>query len=82
MMWGYGDGWGAWGWLWMVMGSLFMLSFWVGIVLLIIWGIRALTRGEARPPRGEPTALDIARMRYARGEITREQFEQLKRDLS
>ncbi|MEK7280844.1 MAG: SHOCT domain-containing protein [Chloroflexota bacterium] len=26
--------------------------------------------------------MDIAKARYARGEITKEQFEQLKRDLS
>jgi uncharacterized membrane protein len=30
----------------------------------------------------EPDALEIAKRRYARGEITKEQFEQLKKDLS
>jgi len=28
------------------------------------------------------TPLDVARMRYAKGDITREQFEQIKKDLS
>ncbi len=30
----------------------------------------------------EQTPLDILKMRYARGEITREQFEEMKRDLA
>jgi len=49
--------------------------------------VQSLGRGEggqtqhggATPPR--PTALDIAKERYARGEISRDEFEQMKRDL-
>jgi putative membrane protein len=72
------DGWGM-GW-WMLFGGLWMLIFWGGIIFLIIWGIRKLTeRSESSTPK---QALDIARERYARGEITREQFEQIKKDLT
>lgn len=53
--------------------------FWIVIIGLIVWGVVAFNR------RGESTAkrssLEIARERYARGEIAREQFEQLKKDL-
>ncbi len=38
------------------------------------------SHGTADPEVDSP--LDIARRRYARGEITREEFEQLQRDLS
>lgn len=31
--------------------------------------------------QGAESALDIARKRYARGEITREQFDDIRRDL-
>ncbi len=53
----------------------------VGVGLLI-W---VLARGGSRQApastaTGE-TALDILKARYARGEITQEQFEQLKRDI-
>jgi len=37
--------------------------------------------GEPPGPPGE-SALDILKRRYARGEITREQFEQMRRDVA
>lgn len=37
--------------------------------------------GRAGENRGSETALEILRKRYARGEITREEFEQLRDDL-
>ena len=44
-----------------------------------------LSRNSARTtgrPASGVNALDIAKERYARGEITKEQFDQIKRDLS
>ncbi len=77
MPWGWSTGMG---W-WMLFGVLWMLVFWGGIIALIVWGVRKL--GGRSSGNGERrSALDIARERYARGEITKEQFEQLKRDLS
>ena len=75
MMWQWNAGMG---W-WMVFGGIMMIVFWGAIIWLIVWGIRKATEGNRR---GEKGPLDIARERYARGEITREQFEQIKRDLS
>ena len=65
------------GW-WMLLGGLSMLVFWGGIIALIIWGVNKLT-GRSSPTTRQP--LDIAKERYARGEITREQLEQIKKDL-
>ncbi len=65
------------GW-WMIFGVLFMILFWGGIIALIVWGIKRLS-GHGNG--GNPTPLEIAKLRYARGEITKEQFEQIKRDL-
>ncbi len=70
--WDTGMGW------WMLFGGVIMLVFWGAIIWLVVWGIKKLTE---RDTRGGKSALDIARERYARGEITKEQFEQLKRDL-
>jgi putative membrane protein len=73
-MWGM---WGGWG----IGMMLMMLVFWgvvmVGIVLLIRW---LVTQG--REPRATDSALDILRQRYARGDISKEEFEAKKRDLA
>ena len=60
----------------------FGLIFWGGFIALIIWGVTRLTRQGTSTGGTKQSPLDIARERYARGEITREQFEQLKKDLS
>ena len=67
------------GW-WMVFGGLWMFIFWGGLIALIVWGIAKLTgRGVSSTRRD---ALDVARERYAKGEISKEEFDQMKRDLS
>jgi len=82
-MWHMGDGMG---W-WMLWGGLMMVLFWGSIIALIVWGVQAATRrdtGQTQPPQsGAPrsTPLEIAAGRYARGDISREEFEQIKKDL-
>ena len=66
---------GGWG---MLFGGLFMVVFWGGFIALIIWGINKLTK---RDTYNTHSPMEIAKERYARGEITREQFEQIKKDL-
>jgi putative membrane protein len=59
------------------MGLVFIAA--VGLIVYLV------VRGETKKKQGAgdaETPLDIAKKRYARGEITREQFEQLKKDLS
>ena len=79
MMTGFGMGWG-------LVGLAMMVLFWGGLVVLAVLLVRALfPRGQQLPsgPGGrEPMAREILDQRYARGEITREQFDQMKRDLS
>ena len=66
------------GW-WMVFGGVWMVIFWGGLIALTVWGITKLNRQSDSPPKHDP--LDIARERYARGEISKKEFEQLKKDL-
>lgn len=69
------DGWGGGGW-WGLLSFVFMALVIGGTALLVIWGVR-----QTGPQSGGNTPLDILKSRYARGEITREQFEQMRRDL-
>ena len=66
------------GWWWLF-GGAWMFIFWGGLIALIVWGITRLTRRSDTTIRHTP--LDIAKERYARGEITKEQFEQIKSNL-
>ncbi|AEB12857.1 SHOCT domain-containing protein [Marinithermus hydrothermalis] len=64
-------------------GGLGMILFWGLLILGIVWIVQTLAQ---RPPasgsqRESDQALEILRERYARGEITREEFERLKQDL-
>jgi putative membrane protein len=82
-MWHIGDGMG---W-WMIWGVLMMALFWGGLIALVLWAVQSVARrdqGQVEPPvagRASPTPLDIVRERYARGEISREEFETMKADL-
>ena len=77
MMW---NGFEGMGWGWIGLGMIHMFLFWVLVILGIVVLVQALSGG----PRTEGErlgAMEILKARYAKGEITREQFEQMKRDI-
>ena len=67
---------GNWWWVWIM---------WIGgflVLVLVILAIAYVFRNErSGARRSQETPLDILKTRYAKGEITREQFEQSKKDL-
>ena len=76
-MMGYGWGWG--GGFWMLGGLLLM----IGVIVLVVWAVTNLSRpGHAttRDP-SRPTPNEILRERFARGEISEQDFEQAKKVL-
>ena len=67
-------------------GLLFMLLFWGGLITLAAWLISALFPRDGRrllsSPDQELSAREILDSRYARGEITREQYELIRQGLA
>ena len=67
---------GGWGW---GLGWLGMILVWALLVAVAVLVVRALWGGEARPR--EDSALEILKRRYARGDISKEEFEEKRRSL-
>ena len=61
-----------------------MLVLLLVIVGLVVWGVMTLVKHSASASKstGEQDALDIAKRRYARGDISKEQFDEIKKDIS
>jgi putative membrane protein len=71
-----GDGFG------MGFGGGFMWLFWILLIVVIVWAVKAAIGGSSNsPPEKQKSAMDILRERYAKGEIDKEEFEQKRRDL-
>jgi uncharacterized membrane protein len=65
---------------WLLSGWVWFVVFWGGVAFVAVWAARTFARQDGLERR--PSPLDIAKERYASGEIAREEFELLKKDLS
>ena len=79
MMGGLGMGFG-------VFGLLLMILLWVGLIALAVWLVRAFFPSINLPPappgdRGQG-ARDILIRRFARGEISREEYYMMRETIS
>jgi putative membrane protein len=85
MGWDWGFGWGG-----MLFGGLMMIVFWGGLTAIIVLAIRAFTGNRNRsdyfnntstPDSPRETPLEMLQARYARGEISKEEYETIRQDL-
>ena len=86
MGWDWGFGWGG-----MLFGGLMMIVFWGGLIALIVLAIRGFTGNSNRSDynlnssnstnRTRETPLEMLQARYARGEISKEEYEVVRQDL-
>lgn len=89
LIWGwYTGGWGmmgpgmmgGFGWMWL------MPVFSIVLLGLIIWAIvasvRSLSESRGKDASKTDSALEVLKKRYARGEISKEEYEEKKKDLA
>lgn len=63
-----------------VFGPIWMLLFWGGLIILAIWLIGLLFPSAKNQSNDSSTPLEaqeILKARYARGELTREQYQEM-----
>ena len=70
MNWG---NWGGYGWG-MGFGWIFMILFWALVIICIVYIVQAISRRSGQPGP-EETPFDIKKKRYAKGDISKEEFE-------
>ncbi|MBL1215211.1 MAG: SHOCT domain-containing protein [Ignavibacteriae bacterium] len=64
-------------------GMWFGWVFWIGIIVLVGYLVVRLTNQKSNNQtiQSNETPLDVLKKRYARGEISKEEFESTKKDL-
>ena len=76
---------GGWGYHMGFFSFILMFLFWIAVIVAILFLIRWLvvsTRNcKDRKAGSTDSALENLKIRYAKGEINKEEFEQKKRDL-
>lgn len=70
-------GWGG-GWMFPMIMPIILIIIALIVVYLLFGRGGARSSGENTKPE---SAMDLLKKRYARGEITKEEFDQMKKDL-
>jgi putative membrane protein len=66
--------WNGWGWMWM---GLMMILFWGGLIVIVVLLLRGGGFGGRKDQTADslgPDATEILRARFARGEITEDEY--------
>ena len=73
-----------WGWAGMILSLIFWVSALAGLALLVVLVIRRtrLSPATVAQAAGQPAAKEILQAQYARGEITRDEYELRKQDIT
>ena len=74
---------GGFHWGWMLFGGLMMLLFWGGLIALAVVIIRSFAGGTSSSGQeSDKPSLQILEDRYAKGEISQEEFETTRADIA
>lgn len=83
---GFGYGLGSFGLIGGLIGLLFNIAIIVGVVVLIVWTVQKFSSHNASSraaSSAQPfSAREILDIRYARGELTRDEYQTILHDIS
>lgn len=81
MMMGYW--YGGLGWIGMIINLVLSIGVIIGLVFLVIWIVKQWSNNNPGRTLNDaaPSAIEIAKVRYAKGEITREEYQKIFADL-
>jgi len=84
--WGFA-GFGGLGWIGWIINIVLTIGLLIALVWLVIWAVRRITNNQgglmvSSVQSGGPTNyLEILQTRYARGEISREEYQRMREDI-
>ena len=83
----FGGSFGSFGLMGGLIGLLFNIAILVGFVLLVVWVVQKFAGSSSRgsqavSPKQSPSAREILDMRYARGELTRDEYQTMLHDIA
>ena len=67
-------------WYWSVLSWLISISFWA--ILIFVIAKLFISFNHPKSETDEPTALNILKQRYAKGEIDEKEFEKIKKQIT
>jgi len=70
---------GCWGWPFLGMGG--MMGYWWALPIIILIGLYFAFNPSRLAYTNRGDSMEIARQRYARGEISKEEYEEIQRNL-
>lgn len=83
-----GYGFGSFGLIGVILNLVITIGVIIGIILLIVWLVRRFSASEKistygiSQPNTQATPREILQSRYARGEISRDDYQQMLADIS
>jgi putative membrane protein len=80
-----GYGFGTFGTVGLILNLVITLAVIIGIVVLVIWAVRRLSAdgsGSSLAKQSGATPKEVLQIRYSRGEITRDQYQEILADLT